>query len=97
MKKLESNFQTEFFKKVKVLFPNCIILKNDSRYLQGIPDWILLYNDKYAMLEMKRSEHERHQPNQDYYVDLFSKMSYSSFVYPENEAAVLMELLNYFN
>lgn len=95
--KKESSFQSDFLDDIKVIFPESIILKNDSRYMQGVPDWIILYKNKYAMLEMKRSEHERHQPNQDYYVSFFNSQSaYSTFCYPENAAKVMAELINYF-
>ena len=38
MAKLESNFQANLIKELKNIFPGCIVMKNDSSYIQGIPD-----------------------------------------------------------
>lgn len=89
---LESKFQSTLIKDLKKAFPGCIVMKNDPNYIQGIPDLLVLFKDKWAALEVKRSNKAKHRPNQDYYVDLLGKMSYSSFVYPENKEEVLREL-----
>lgn len=89
----ESKFQSDLKKDIEYLFPNCIILKNDPNYLQGFPDLLILNGSRWAVLDTKRSSRERHQPNQDYYIDLANEMgSYGSFVYPENKERVLHEL-----
>jgi hypothetical protein len=72
-------------------------MKNDSSYIQGIPDLIILYKNKWASLECKKSANARHQPNQDYYVDKMNEMSFSRFIFPENEKEILDELSTYFN
>lgn len=92
MAKLESKFQKEFMDKIRKQYPGCIILKNDSSYIQGFPDWTILYKDKWAVLEAKRSKNAAKQPNQEYYVDTLNDMSFSRFVFPENEDEVLYEL-----
>lgn len=97
MAKLESQFQKELMDEIKIIFPGCVILKNDSSYIQGFPDWTIFYKDKWAILEAKRSERARKQPNQDYYVDCLNNMSFSRFVYPENKEEVLNELQEFFN
>lgn len=90
--KRESVFQSALINELQKIFPGCMVLKNDSSYYQGIPDLLVLYNDKWAMLECKRSSKARHQPNQDYYVEKFGKMSFASFISPENKEEVLDEL-----
>jgi len=92
MPKLESRYQAKLIRKLKERFPRCMVLKMDPTYIQGIPDLLVLYKDKWAMLECKRSENEHHQANQDYYVDKFYNMSYASFIFPENEEEVLHDL-----
>ena len=85
----ESKFQANLVKRLKSEFPGCVILKNDENYIQGFPDLTILYKDKWAVLESKRFETASHRPNQDYYVNLLDSMSFSKFVYPENEEEVI--------
>ena len=92
MSKLESKFQKEFIDEVKVRYPGCVALKNDSSYIQGFPDWTILYEDKWAVLEMKKERGARKQPNQEYYVNKLNAMSYSGFVFPENKDEVFEDL-----
>lgn len=93
---LESKFQANLIKKIKAEYPGCIVMKNDSSYIQGIPDLLVLYKDKWVSLECKKNANARHQPNQDYYVEQMNKMSFSRFIYPENEKEVLDELRHRF-
>ena len=93
MAKLESKFQKDFIDKVKTRYPGSIALKNDSSYIQGFPDWTILYKDKWAVLEMKKDRGAHKQPNQEYYVDKLNNMGgFSRFVFPENEDEVLDDL-----
>ena len=96
-KKRENSFQSDFIKELKNAFDGCIILKNDSSYLPGVPDLLVLHNDQWATLEVKREANAHKQPNQEYYVDKMNDMSFSRFVYPENKDEVLDELKHYFN
>lgn len=89
---LENKFQANLIKELKRLFPGCIVMKNDASYIQGIPDLLILYNDKWASLECKKSASASKQPNQEYYVDQMNRMSFSSFICPENKEEVLYEL-----
>lgn len=89
---LENKFQAKLIKELKETFPGCIVMKNDSSYIQGIPDLLVLYKDKWASLECKKSADERKRPNQDHYVEKMNEMSFSSFIYPENKEEVLDEL-----
>ena len=88
----ESEFQAQLIKDLKALFPGCYVLKNDPDYIQGFPDLLILYNDRWAALECKRSKNASRRPNQRYYVESLDAMSYSAFVYPENKEEVLREL-----
>ena len=89
---LESRFQSNLVKKLKRLFPGCIVVKNDSSYLQGFPDLTIYYRDKWATLECKNSADAKRQPNQKYYIDKMNEMSFSSFICPESEEKVLYDL-----
>ena len=92
MAERESRFQHKLIKEIKDRLPGCYVLKNDAGYLQGIPDLLILYKKKWATLECKRSENEPHRPNQDFHVEAMNKMSFSSFIFPENKEEVLNEL-----
>ena len=93
---LENKYQAKLIKKLKSLYPGCYVLKNDSSYMQGVPDLLILYKDKWATLECKKNATARHQPNQDYYVEDMNSMSFSRFIFPENEEEVLGELKHRF-
>lgn len=92
MPKLERNFQASLIKELKSIFPGAVVLKNDPNYIQGFPDLLILYRDRWAALECKRSSSASSRPNQRYYVDLLNQMSYSAFICPENKEGVLNEL-----
>ena len=94
--KKENDFQSNLKKELKAMFPGCIVTKLDSGDIQGIPDLLILYNNKWATLENKRNSKAPKQPNQEYYVDKMNKMSFSRFIYPENKDEVLSELQNVF-
>ena len=87
--RLESKFQADLIDTIKKELPGAIILKNDPDINQGFPDLTILWEDRWAVLEVKRSAKASHQPNQDYYVHKLNAMSYSSFVYPENMKEVI--------
>lgn len=97
MPKLERDFQASLIKEIKSRFQDCIVMKNDSAYIQGIPDLLILYKNKWASLEVKKSEKANKQPNQEYYVNRMNDMSFSRFIYPENKDEVLDELNQTFN
>ena len=88
----ESKFQSDVIRRLKSEFPGCLVLKNDPTYIQGIPDLSILFENRWATLEVKRSHSEPYRPNQEYYVDLMRSMSYSDFIFPENEERVFDEL-----
>lgn len=88
----ESQFQSKLKKKLKDRFEGCIVLKNDCNSVQGIPDLLVLYENKWAALENKRSASASKRPNQEYWVNKMNEMSYANFVSPENEEEVLDDL-----
>ncbi len=89
---LERDFQAQLIKEIKGLFAGCIVTKLDAGHIQGIPDLLILYQDKWAALECKKSARAKRQPNQEYYVGMMNDMSFSRFIYPENKEEVLHEL-----
>lgn len=91
----ESKFQSNLKKELKNMFPGCIVTKLDSGDIQGIPDLLILYKNKWATLENKRTAKAHRQPNQEYYVNKMNDMSFSKFIYPENKEEVLTDLRNY--
>jgi hypothetical protein len=93
---LEREFQRKFLDDIQIAIPGCVLLKNDSSYIQGIPDWILLWEDKWAMFEIKARPNANIQPNQEYYIDLFNRMGFARFVYPENAKEVIYEVQSAF-
>lgn len=92
MGKLERDFQRELIKDLKTIFPDCIVLKNDPNYIQGIPDLTILNGNKWATLECKKSKTSSKRPNQSYYVDKMNGMSYSAFISPGNKEDILNDL-----
>lgn len=90
--RLESGFQDSLKEDLYDLFPGCMVMKLDSSYIQGIPDLLVLYQDRWAALECKKSANARRQPNQTYYVNKMNDMSFAAFIYPENKEEVLYEL-----
>lgn len=78
---------------LKRMFPGCLIVHNDpASSHQGIPDLTILYNDRWAMLEVKAAADSKEQPNQRHYVEKYNGFSFASFIYPENEEEVLNAL-----
>lgn len=90
---LERTYQPKVIKRLRREFPGCVILKNDSQYLQGIPDLIILFGGRWATLEVKASESSPKQPNQEYYVGKLNDIGgFAAFIYPEIEDEVFRAL-----
>jgi len=92
----ESTYQSHLIVRARREFPGCFILKNDSSYMQGVPDLLILFRDKWAMLEVKISKDATEQPNQRHYVNLLNVMSFAAFIYPSNEEEVFSGLQQVF-
>ena len=92
--KKENAYQAKLIKRLKEMFPGCIVMKNDSGYIQGIPDLTILWHNKWAFLECKRRAEERKhpEPNQEYYIEKADAMCFGRFIFPENEEEVLNDL-----
>ena len=88
--RLESGFQDNLRKELKQLFPESMIFKMDQ--IQGLPDLLVLIGKTWFSLECKKSAKAKKQPNQEYYVGLMNKMSFSRFICPENKEEILNEL-----
>lgn len=93
---LENRFKTKLVNELKDMFPGCMVLHMDPNEIQGIPDILVLYKDRWAALEGKKNAYASHRPNQEYYVDLMDRMSFASFIFPENKDEVLDALYLYF-
>lgn len=84
------------------MYPKSLVLKNDSGYIQGIPDLQVIIHTHFgsivAFLEVKRNKNAHHQPNQDYYVNQINEEGgFARFIYPENTEDVLSDMRRYFN
>lgn len=88
----ESEFQKSLINELKQMFTGCYIFKLDPQRYQGIPDLLILFKNKWATLECKKGKNASKRPNQDYHVDAMNKMSFSSYICPENKEEVLNDL-----
>ena len=88
----ETIFQKELIDDLKKLFDGCIVLVNDPRKMQGVPDLVILWKGKWAALECKRERKASKRPNQPFYVRKMDSMSFARLIYPENKQEVLDEL-----
>lgn len=88
---LESKFQGQLIRDIREMFPGSLVTKL-SGHIQGLPDLLILFNDRWAVLEVKQSATADTQPNQPYYVNMLDQMSFAAFIYPENKEEVLRGL-----
>lgn len=92
----EADYQKKLKSKLTRMFPGCKVKKQDTSVNQGEPDLIILFRDKWAMLEVKKDQKAKHQPNQDEIVSEYNAMSFARFIFPQNETEVLNELRSFF-
>jgi hypothetical protein len=88
----ESMYKQHVFKRLRLMFPGCEIIRTDTASQQGLPDHIVLWGPYWATLEFKTSAKAKRQPNQEYFVQRLDEMSFAAFIYPENEDEVLHAL-----
>lgn len=78
-------------------FPGIVIIKQDPlTSFQGVPDYLLLFRNRWAALETKKAKNAAQQPNQDYYREQFKGMSYAAFAHPGNWDQVMDDLREVF-
>lgn len=92
---LEREFQADTIKRIRRLLPGAVPLKNDSGYIQGVPDFTIFYGCAWAWLEFKKAANAPVQPNQEYYIALANGDSFGAFIYPENRDEVLNEMIGF--
>lgn len=92
----EAVYQLKLIRRIQEMFPGCYILRNDPGMIQGLPDLLILFGMRWAMLEVKLSATAPIRPNQTYYVAKFDQMSFCAFIYPEIEEQVLHDLQSTF-
>ena len=89
----ESDFEAEFCTWLRRR--NCYVIKNKAGagVPKGTPDRTVLFpGGGWAMLEFKKSEHEKYQVLQKEQLARLKKMWYSASVYPENEMQIKTEI-----
>lgn len=59
-------------------------MKNDARYLQGVPDFTVLYHNVWVFLEFKKDDTSTYRPNQEYYLYLAKKWSFGFTINRDN-------------
>lgn len=85
----EGPYKTRLKKRIEREFPGCVVVKCDAADTQGLPDLLILFENRWAALEVKISSRAEVQPNQAYWVDYLDNMSFAAFIYPENEDEVI--------
>lgn len=94
--KLESTFEKEFCKALRQTLGERYTYTFKLTAAKGIPDRLILYKDKYALLEFKQYKNAKKQPGQETWVGHFDNLAYAAIVYPENAEKVMQDILNYF-
>lgn len=93
-----TGYKASLIKELELRFPGCVLFNMDPNTThQGIPDLLILFRDRWAMLEVKAAMDSKRQPNQEYWVDFYDDMSVAAFICPEIEEEVLDELQRSFS
>lgn len=87
----KKKFKDDFGKRMEKHDQQYDIIENKSQRRSTL-DTIFLGRRVWAALEFKKEKGASEQPNQDYYVDKWNKLSYARIVYPDNAEEVLDEL-----
>lgn len=94
---MESSLQSKVIRELRTAFPTAIIIKNDASYIQGIPDFTILYHNVWIFIEFKDKSKSAYRPNQEYYLDLAKQWSFSFTVSHDNWNSVKPNLFNILN
>ena len=89
MPRLERDYQAQLIKRIERMLPGAYVRKIIAD--QGWPDLLILWGDRWALLEVKRKKPTKasdFEPNQEWYIEEFNDMSFSACIYPENEEEV---------
>lgn len=88
----EGEYKTGLQKRLEYRFPDAYIFKTDASQKRGAPDLIILFGDRWAALEVKKSRNARHRPLQDRRIAQLNHMSFAAIIFPENEEEVIYEM-----
>ena len=94
--RLEKLFQREVKDDIYNTMTEVTVIKTDPTDLQGMPDLLVLYQGRFAALEVKRNADASHRPNQDIYIERLRHKGFAEFIYPENKDKVLKNMYSYF-
>ena len=98
--KSETDFQSDLRSDILKKIPGSQVFKLDPGRTPGVPqgwpDLLILYQGRWAALEVKKSKDATHRPNQDLYTERIGAHTYASFIFPENKEVVLDELARSF-
>ena len=94
---LERDYQAQLIPRIISFFggpQRCRVTINDPNLpgQQGIPDLTVYVLDKWALLEVKASEKSKFRPNQEWWLEYWSKITFTAVIFPENELEVLNAL-----
>lgn len=94
MAELEANYKPKLIQRIGLRFEKYGPVRfqhNDPNMpgQQGIPDLTVFIRDRWFLLEVKRSEKSKKRPNQDWWIEEWSKTTFCSVIFPENEREVL--------
>jgi len=90
----ENVFKAKVIEKLKKALGPCVVIKiSPVNQIEGFPDLLILYEERWAALEVKKSERAYAGSNQEWWIMHLGQMgAYTNFIYPENMSEVLNEV-----
>lgn len=82
---IEKDFETQVVSNLQKRYPGSFVIKVNPHFIQGFPDRIFLYYNFWAAFDTKIAANSQKQPNQTYYIETLDKLSFATFVHPDNE------------